>query len=225
MADRDEKIFPALPQKRQRAREATDGLDDQFVHVFEDVKNAQLVPCLRPQLSQDGRVEVGAIADHDLGPQAPAFQVAQEASHVLLVVGPNQGEAGKVPACSVRGPQVLNICQLYEKGPVVLALFVDGGSCPEVLSDMQHLAASYPQVGFAAVAIKGGTSGVRKLIHERGLTFPVGLDRDGALAALYKVASCPQLTFARRGGIAVRVVMPYDDLQFAGLRVHEQGLV
>jgi hypothetical protein len=119
-----------------------------------------------------------------------------------IATGPNQGSAGRVPACSVRGPQVLNICQLYERGPVVLALFVDGGSCPDVLSDMQALAARYPQVSFAAVAIKGERSGVRKLIHERGLTFPVGLDPDGALAALYKVASCPQLTFSERGGTA-----------------------
>ena len=84
----------------------------------------------------------------------------------------------------------------------MLALFVDSGSCPDVLSDMQALAARYPQVSFAAVAIKGDRTGVRKVIHERGLTFPVGLDPDGALAALYKVASCPQLTFAERGGDA-----------------------
>ena len=32
------------------------------------------------------------------------------------------------------------------------------------------------------------------------LTFPVGVDRDGALVALYKVASCPQVSFAYPGG-------------------------
>ncbi len=114
----------------------------------------------------------------------------------------DEGAAGNVPACSVRGPRVLNICQLYEHGPVVLALFVDSGSCTAVLSDMQALTREFPKVSFAAVAIKGGTSGVGKQIRSRGLTFPVGLDRDGALAALYKVASCPQLTFAERGGAA-----------------------
>jgi hypothetical protein len=117
-----------------------------------------------------------------------------------VATAPNQGSAGRIPACSVRGPKVLNICQLYEHGPVVLALFVDGGSCPQVLSEMQALAGAYPQVSFAGVAIKGETAGVRKVIRSRHLSFPVGLDRDGALAALYKVASCPQVTFALRGG-------------------------
>jgi hypothetical protein len=113
----------------------------------------------------------------------------------------HEGAAGNVPACQERGPEILNICQLYEQGPVVLALFVDGGSCPAVLADMQALLAPYPHVRFAAVAIKGGTGGVRKLIRSRGLTFPVGLDRDGALAALYKLATCPQISFIERGGV------------------------
>jgi hypothetical protein len=112
----------------------------------------------------------------------------------------DEGAAGRVAACRERGPQILNVCQLYEQGPVLLALFVDGGSCPAVLSDMQALARSFPGVRLAAVAIKGARASVRKLIRERGLTFPVGLDSDGALAALYKVATCPQLTFAYPGG-------------------------
>jgi hypothetical protein len=112
----------------------------------------------------------------------------------------DEGAAGRVPACRERGPQILNICELYERGPVLLALFVDSGSCPAVLSDMQALARSFPGVRLAAVAIKGARGSVRKLIRERRLTFPVGLDSDGALAALYKVATCPQLTFAYPGG-------------------------
>jgi hypothetical protein len=112
----------------------------------------------------------------------------------------DEGAAGRVPACRERGPQILNVCQLYEHGPVLLALFVDSGSCPAVLSDMQALAGSFPGVRLAAVAIKGARTSVRKLIRKRGLTFPVGLDSDGALAALYKVATCPQLTFAYPGG-------------------------
>jgi hypothetical protein len=112
----------------------------------------------------------------------------------------HEGAAGEVPACRERGPKILNVCQLYEQGPVVLALFVDGGSCPKVLSAMQSLSGRYRKVRFAAVAIKGDRAGVRKLIRSRRLTFPVGLDRDGALAALYKVATCPQVSFIERGG-------------------------
>jgi hypothetical protein len=114
---------------------------------------------------------------------------------------PNDGSAGKVPACQVRGSRILNVCELYEQGPVVLALFVDGGSCTRMLGEMQALAGSFPAVRFAAVAIKGERSSLRRLVRTQGLTLPVGIDEDGALAALYKVASCPQVSFAYPGGV------------------------
>lgn len=113
----------------------------------------------------------------------------------------DDGEAGHRPACAVRGPRILNICQLYEEGPVVLALFVDGGGCAKVLGEMQTLVPDFPAVRFAAVSIKGERSALRALVRHDGLTFPVGIDEDGALVALYKVASCPQLTFSLPGGV------------------------
>ena len=112
-----------------------------------------------------------------------------------------QGSAGQRPACSVREARVLNVCQLYEQGPVVLALFVDGGSCAGILGDMQKLAPSFPGVRFAAVAIEGDRAQLRRLVRSMGLTLPVGIDEDGALAVLYKLASCPQVTFAYPGGV------------------------
>jgi hypothetical protein len=113
----------------------------------------------------------------------------------------DEGAAGNVPACKVRGAQILNACELYEQGPVVLALFVDAASCPAVLGDMQALAPSFPGVRFAGVAIEGSRGALRKLVRSRGLTLPVGIDSDGALVALYKVEGCPQLTFAYPGGV------------------------
>ncbi|HEY3959450.1 MAG TPA: hypothetical protein VGL68_02970 [Solirubrobacteraceae bacterium] len=114
----------------------------------------------------------------------------------------DDGAAGKRPACSVRGVGILNVCQLYERSPVVLALFVDAGACEAVLSEMETLAPSFPGVRFAAVSIEGDRGRLRKLVRSRGLVHvPVGIDKDGALASLYKVASCPQVTFAYPGGI------------------------
>jgi hypothetical protein len=113
----------------------------------------------------------------------------------------DDGEAGKHPACTLRGPRILNVCQLYERGPLVLALFVDLGACARILSDMQTLVPSFPGVRFAAVSIKGNRAALRALVHSRRLSFPVGIDNDGALATLYKVASCPQVTFAYPGGV------------------------
>jgi hypothetical protein len=113
----------------------------------------------------------------------------------------HEGSAGNVPACSVRGTQILNICELYEQGPVVLALFVDGSGCPRVLSEMQALLKSFPGVRFAAVAIEGQRSQLRRLLRTHGLTLPVGIDEDGAVATLYKVFSCPQVNFVYPGGV------------------------
>jgi hypothetical protein len=114
---------------------------------------------------------------------------------------PHQGSAGNVPACAVHGPEVLNVCTLYQQGPLVLALFVDEGSCSAVLSEMQTLSRSFPQVRFAAVSIKGERSQLRRLVHSRRLTLPLGIDEEGTLASLYKVFSCPQVDFAYPGGV------------------------
>ncbi len=113
----------------------------------------------------------------------------------------NQGAEGRVPACAERGAQILNVCQLYEQGPLVLALFVDAGSCTSVLGEMQALVPEFPSVRFAAVAIRDERGQIRRLVRSRGLTLPVGLDSDGAVADRYKVYSCPQVNFAYRGGV------------------------
>jgi hypothetical protein len=104
-------------------------------------------------------------------------------------------------ACAVRGPRILNICELYEEGPVVLALFVDSGGCAGVLDEMQTLVPLFPDVRFAAVSIKGGRGELRALARTQRLSFPIGIDEEGTLVALYKVASCPQVTFMLPGGV------------------------
>ena len=134
------------------------------------------------------------------GEQVPPFAVP-------LVTGSLKGDAnvsttGKAPACTVRGQEILNICQQYEAAPVALALFVDGGGCADVLDDLQALSASYPKVRIAAVSIRGDRGSVHSLVSSHGIGFPVGIDDQGDLAALYKIATCPQVTFIERGGAA-----------------------
>jgi hypothetical protein len=138
---------------------------------------------------------------HVVPPFAVPLAVGDLPGDADVATSADQGAAGRVPACQERGSQILNVCQLYERGPVVLALFVDSGSCPAIVSDLQALAPSFPGVQFAAVAIKGESAALRRLVRTRGLSLPVGIDRDGALAALYKVATCPQVTFAYPGGL------------------------
>jgi hypothetical protein len=144
-----------------------------------------------------GGIEPG----HRLAPFAVPLALGEVNGDANIATHADDGEAGKRPACSVRGAGVLNICELYEQGPVVLVLFVDAGSCPRTLSDLQALAPSFPGVRFAGVALKGERGKLRALIRARSLSIPIGFDRDGALAALYKVVSCSQVTFAYPGGV------------------------
>jgi len=138
------------------------------------------------------------------GQLVPPFAVPLVTGRLLgtadVATRPNQGAEGHVPACQERGHEILNICELYERGPVVLALFIYSGSCEAVLGDMQAIAPSFPGVGFAGVAIKGDRTALRSLLRKRGVTFPVGLDEEGILARFYKLATCPQITLVLPGG-------------------------
>ncbi len=134
------------------------------------------------------------------GERVPPFAVPLATGN--LTGDANVSTTGRAPACTVRGPRILNICQLYEHGPVVLALFVDAGGCTDVLDDLQALAPSYPRVQVAAVGLRADRGSVRSLLSSHGISFPVGIDDQGDLAALYKIATCPQVTFIERGGVA-----------------------
>ena len=106
---------------------------------------------------------------------------------------------------------------------MVLALFIDEGGCEKVLAEMQALVSQFPSVRFAAVSIKGDRAQLRGLVRSEGLTFPVGIDTDGALAELYKDATCPQVSFALAGGVVQRrAVLTTPTL--AGLRARVSGL-
>ena len=115
---------------------------------------------------------------------------------------PNQGSAGARPACSVRGPQILNSCQLAERGPFVLAFLATRGTqCTRELDRLGRVQALHPRVQVAAVSIRGDRDDLRALVRRRHWPFPVAWDRDGIMANLYGVAVCPQLTYALPGGV------------------------
>jgi hypothetical protein len=146
------------------------------------------------------------------GQRLPAFAMPLAASGLQgdanVATGRGQGPRGQRPACSVRGPGVLNSCRLTAGAPAVLAfLATRGGECARQLDLLQGEQARFPGVRFAAVAIRGSRDDLRADIRRRRWTFPVGYDRDGAVANLYGVAVCPTTTFAYPGGIAMRTAL------------------
>jgi hypothetical protein len=118
-----------------------------------------------------------------------------------LATGAGQGGQGDRPACEVRGPDVVNSCQLAERGPVVIA-FVAARSetCDRQVDALDRVRPEYPDISFAAVAIRGDRDELRATIRRRGWRLPVAYDRDGGVANAFAVAICPTVTFAFRGG-------------------------
>ena len=156
-----------------------------------------------------------------IGSQAPPFAAPlvfssfADDADVNVARKADQGGAGKVPACSVTDPGVLNLCRLYADRPAVLIFTATRGSqCIRQLDIVQRLRTRFPNVAFAAVAIRGSRNDLRRLTQKHGWTFPVAYDHDGALANLYGIAVCPQLTFIRRNGrvaeTAVGLVQPAE---------------
>ncbi|HEX4563335.1 MAG TPA: hypothetical protein VH115_02675 [Solirubrobacteraceae bacterium] len=139
------------------------------------------------------------------GEKVPPFAVplveGERTGAADVATQPNQGAEGNVPACEERGTGVLNICELYERGPVVLALFVYKGGCEAVLGDMHAIAPAFPGVGFAAVGVRESRASLRSLVRKRAFAFAVGFDEEGILARRYDLGTCPQVTFVLPGGV------------------------
>ena len=115
---------------------------------------------------------------------------------------------GHPAACSVRGPRILNSCELAEQGPVVLGFFIARSPrCTRTIDELDGLRTRYPRVRFAAVAILGERADVTADVRRRGWTLPVGWDRDGAVVNAYAVSGCPYVSFARRGGAVVQTML------------------
>lgn len=110
----------------------------------------------------------------------------------------NSGDAGKKAACGLEGPKYFNACTAARKGPLVLGFFVTaGGDCENDMDVLEDVRRRHPKVTFAAVGIKADRGDLRDLIRLRRWGFPVAWDRDGAVANISGVASCPQFVFVR----------------------------
>ena len=117
-----------------------------------------------------------------------------------VATAPGQGAAGARPACEVRGPEILNVCELAEDGPFVLAfVFHPVERCREQLPVLDRVAARHPDVRFRVVAVRADVAEARRLRTR----LPVGYDNDGAVANEYAVVVCPTITYVAAGGRVV----------------------
>jgi hypothetical protein len=125
---------------------------------------------------------------------------------VPLALSSLDGDAQVDPAkaCRVRGPRVLNSCQLAERGPVAIAFFATKSQrCERQIDVIDRVRRRFPDIGFAAVSVRGDRDEVRRQARRRRWGLPVGYDHDGAVTNAYAVAICPTITFAARNGRVV----------------------
>ena len=56
------------------------------------------------------------------------------------------------------------------------------------------------RVNFLSLDVRDDRGTVRELVRQHGWEMPVGFDRDGAVASLYRIGGCPTLAYAYPGG-------------------------
>jgi hypothetical protein len=118
-----------------------------------------------------------------------------------VAVRAGQGAAGARPACTVRGPGILNSCELVERGPAVLAfVFAPVRECRDQLDAVDAVRARHPGVSFAAVDVRADGAAARRFAREGGWRLPVGYDHDAAVADELGVVVCPTIVFINAGG-------------------------
>jgi thiol-disulfide isomerase/thioredoxin len=105
------------------------------------------------------------------------------------------------PACRLDTPGALRVCDYFDKPLVLSFWFSEGGGCVDQQDVVDRVYQRYrEQVNFLSLDVRDDRGTVRDLLAERGWEMPVGYDRDGAVAALYRVGGCPTFAYAYPGG-------------------------
>ncbi|MBF6621271.1 MAG: hypothetical protein ITG02_13715 [Patulibacter sp.] len=138
-----------------------------------------------------------------LPPFAAPLATAPKLEHdaVNYAAEGDEGEAGRVPACSVANRSVVTSCRLLDEGPLVLMMFATGvDECVRAVDDLNRIRGSYPAVRTLAVAIGGEHGKTATTVRNRRWTLPVAYDRDGGLSARIGAPACPFVLFVAPDG-------------------------
>lgn len=106
------------------------------------------------------------------------------------------------PACRVRTPGAIRVCDLFDRPSVISFWFSKGGGdCIDQQDVVSRVYSRYRgRVSFLSLDIRDDRETVRGLIRDRGWKMPVGYDRDGAVGGLYRVGGCPTFAYVYPGG-------------------------
>jgi hypothetical protein len=146
---------------------------------------------------------------------------------------PCPDDAKRAPACQISTPGAIRVCDLFDRPLVISFWFGTTGTCEEQQNVVSTVAERYRgRVNFLSLDVRDSRGSVRELVRERGWEMPVGFDRDGAVAALYRVGGCPTFAYAYPGGtlqsasigeLGVRGLSQHVDELLNATRVAEGG--
>ena len=127
--------------------------------------------------------------------------IAQDDCEVAAVPCPE--EARRAPACRIRARGAIRVCDFFEQPLVISFWFTRGGDCEAQQSVVDSVYRRYRgRVGFISLNVHDEVETVREIARRRGWRMPLGYDRDGAVANVYRVGGCPTFVYAFPGGIS-----------------------
>ncbi len=180
---------------------------------------------------------LGATAAAEEGEPLAQFAVPE-------LLGSNQGDANifqddcdtganpcppddqRTPACQVDLPEVIRVCDLFDKPLVISFWFTRGADCLPSQDVVDQVAQRFEgRVNFLSIDVRDDHDEAAQIVRERGWQLPVGWDADGAVSNLYRVGGCPTVAFAFPGGLLSRAVIGSDALTEDGLSADVERLI
>jgi thiol-disulfide isomerase/thioredoxin len=133
------------------------------------------------------------------GPREGDANVAQDDCETSQTPCPES--ARRQPACRISIPGAIRVCDYFDRPLVISFWFSPGGNCVAQQDVVDRVARRYRgRVSFVSIDIRDDRDTVRELIDRSGWEMPVGYDRDGAVASLYRIGGCPTFAYVYPGG-------------------------
>jgi hypothetical protein len=126
--------------------------------------------------------------------------VAQDDCESAAVPCPASAE--REPACRITTAGAIRVCDLFGRPLVISFWFTKGaGDC---VAEQDVVDRAYRRfrgrVNFLSLDVRDDPGTVRELVRQHGWEMPVGYDRDGAVAGLFRVGGCPTVAYVFPGG-------------------------
>jgi hypothetical protein len=132
----------------------------------------------------------------------------------------------RTPACEVDLPEVIRICDFFDRPLALSFWFTRGADCLPTQDDFDALASRYrDRVNFLSINVRDDRDEARDIVTERGWEVPVGYDADGAVSNLYRVGVCPTVAFVYPGGILRDAKIGSEELSPEQMEAEVEALI